>query len=440
MTQYRLQCQHPDCKAVYDDTDSYRLFCDNELNHKHGPALLRPVYDDTHLRVDLNLPGILKFRNWLPIGDANLSSTGVSLGAPLTYKSYALADYLGLNHLHISFSGYWPQRGANLVTRSFKEFESQASVLRYIDTSQKKTLPPMIIASAGNTANSFALLSHHLQIPIVLVVPERGLDNLILPFQTSPKLICVNGDYSDAIELAGALSKRLNLIQDGGVRNVARRSGMGTVMLNAVANPVEGTSRLFKHYFQAVGSASGALGAWEASELLRKDGRFGDTITTIHLAQNEPFTPIVDAVNAGSDTLLDCDDETARTRIAAVTASVLTNRNPPYSFAGGIHDMLKATDGTAWGISNEELYQASRIFNALEGIDIGPAGAVATAALIKAIVSEAVQPNDDILLHITGGGRAIQSIDGNAHHIQPSIRVNPDQVDEAMNVIEGDIR
>ena len=74
-------------------------------------------------------------------------------------------------------------------------------------------------------------------------------------------------------------------------------------MLHAVAHPDSGSGRLFDHYFQAVGSAAGAIAAWEAVELLLKDGRFGHTSTRVHMAQNEPFTPIPDSWERRSRTL-----------------------------------------------------------------------------------------------------------------------------------------
>jgi len=52
--------------------------------------------------------------------------------------------------------------------------------------------------------------------------------------------------------------------------NVARRDGMGTVMLEAAVT----IGRAPDHYFQAVGSGTGGIAAWEASLRLKQDGRF----------------------------------------------------------------------------------------------------------------------------------------------------------------------
>ena len=180
---------------------------------------------------------------------------------------------MGLKNLYIAFSGYWPEQGANLVTRTFKEFEVQASLVCILQAGMSCPLPPLIVSSAGNTANSYSYYTHLAGLPLFLFVPESGLGNLLLPFDAHPTLILVDGDYTDAIFLAEKAAQRCGLTRDGGVLNPGRRGGMGCVLLNAVCHPKQGSQRLFDHYFQAVGSGSGAIAAWEAVQLLLADGR-----------------------------------------------------------------------------------------------------------------------------------------------------------------------
>ncbi|MEJ2116472.1 MAG: cysteate synthase [Alphaproteobacteria bacterium] len=394
MSEFKMRCQHAACGTEYSGAAGFRLSCD----HDHEPALLLPVYENTQLTVRPSAPGIFKFADWLPTNGMQLAQSRYPLGEPFCYRSYGLARRLGLKRLYIAFSGYWPERGPNLVTRTFKEFEVQCS-LAYFLTSQRKTgASPLAIASAGNTGNSFNFYAALMGFPIYLFVPETGLDNLVLPFATSPFLVAVKGDYSDAIAMADAVAKRVGFSRDGGVLNVGRRAGMATVMLNAVTHPEQGSGRLFDHYFQGVGSGSGAIAAWEAVQMLLRDGRFGSTPTKIHMAQNSPFTPIADSWESGETVIIPEND--ARDAIANVTAKVLTNRKPPYEVAGGLRDALTASKGQTWRVSNQRLFHAARLFNAEEGIDIGSASAVGVDALRQAVEAGAVNPDDAILLHI----------------------------------------
>lgn len=435
MAVYSLRCLHPDCERIYPPEPGMRLVCDGETDGSHGPALLRPVFESPRLTIRDDLPGIFRFVDWLPVDFRYLAPRRWSLGAPMSYRSERLAGHLDLANLFIAFSGWWPDRGGNLVTRTFKEFECQSTFARYLSALGDDGPMPLIIASAGNTANGFALLGAQFDIPIYLVVPVAGLGNLLLPYETEPFLIAVDGDYSEATAMADTLSRRVGLLRDGGVRNVARRSGMGTVMLNAVAAPEGGSGRMYDHYFQAVGSASGAIAAWEASELLRADGRFGDTMPRIHMAQNEPFTPIVDFWESDRSEAPVLNAASTRARIDAVSAQVLTNRTPPLTTAGGICDVLTRSRGGAWRVSNEEAFQAARLFRETEGVDAGPAASVALGALQKAIAAGKVGREDHVLLHITGGGRAKQLVSNEVQPIPPRITVGPDEIDKAAAAI-----
>lgn len=414
------------------------MCCDGEVNGIHPPALLRAIYESRELYVREVLPGIFPFVDWLPVGDKYFRLPGRELGQPLSYKSCGLARRLGLRNLHIAFSGYWPERGANLVTRSFKEFEVQASICRFLASCPEGEIPPLIVASAGNTGNAYNFMTSLLGLPLYLVVPESALEHLRLPIQASARVVAVQGDYTDSIRVAEQLKPMLRAQTDGGIRNVGRRAGMGVVYLNAVLHPSQGTHRLFDHYFQAIGSGSGAIGTWEAVENLLRDGRFGNTRTRIHVAQNEPFTPVPDAWEQHSVDLIHYGTLETSIRVASVTASVLANRTPAYSVSGGIRDVLAASDGMAWKVTNVELFEAAQLFRETEGVDIAPAGAVATGALVKAACTGAIGPDDAVLLHITAGGFEIPWTEETIYTARPIARVKPNETESAFVIIHSD--
>jgi cysteate synthase len=184
-------------------------------------------------------------------------------------------------------------------------------------------------------------------------------------------------------------------------QNVARRDGMGIVMLAAAVK----MKKVPRHYFQAVGSGTGGIAAWEAAIRLTGDGRFGRQLPRLHLAQNIPFIPIVNAWNDGRREIIPAKDmPDARNCIGKLHAQVLSNRNPPYGIKGGVFDALTATGGRMYGISTENAITARKIFEDAEGIDIVPAACFAVAALIEAVKNKHVASDEPILLNITGGG------------------------------------
>jgi cysteate synthase len=168
---------------------------------------------------------------------------------------------------------------------------------------------------------------------------------------------------------------------------------------------VEAAGEIPDHYFQAVGSGTGAIAAWEMNLRLLEDGRFGSRKMKLHLSQNAPFTPMTDAWEAGSRALAAESIPEARSRSQAMRAQVLGNRNPPYSITGGLYDALCDTDGFMYRVTNEEARSAGILFEESEGCDIDPAAEVAVASLLDAARGGRIRPQDAVLLNITGGGR-----------------------------------
>jgi cysteate synthase len=355
-------------------------------------SLLRAEYADTRL-VIRDTPGIFRFSSWLPICGKLPTSAG-----PVSYRSEALARELGLPGLYISFSGYWPERGGAVTTCSFKELEALPTVVR----ARENTKRTLVIASAGNTARAFLQVSAMTGVPVVVVVPEKAVMRL---WTTVPAdnacVITVKGDYTDAIRFSREVCSLPGFIEEGGAKNVARRDGMGTVMLDAATT----IGRMPDSYFQAIGSGTGGIAAWEAALRLRNDGRFGTALPALHLSQNLPFVPMVSAWNDRRRELVpEKDMPDAPAAISRVFSDVLTNREPPYAVPGGVFDALSATDGRMYAVSNDEARAAGRLFTALEGIDLDPAAAVCTASLIQACGSGSIDRNRTIVLNITGGG------------------------------------
>ncbi|GAB4241817.1 MAG: cysteate synthase [Elainellaceae cyanobacterium] len=413
---YTLRCAL--CGADYQP-DPFRLHCDRE----HEPSLLRAIYRNKRLDVNKNLPGLFQFIDWLPT-EQHLEG----VGKPVTYESHYLAKYLGLKHLFISFNGYWPERGANLLTCSFKELEAPL-VLSRIPEHHPQTL---VIASAGNTGRAFANVCSQEQRPLYLVVPEQNQSAIWShgSFHPLVKLIVVSGggDYTDAIALGRFISQMSQFFPEGGAANVARRDGMGLTVLDAAVT----LGRIPDHYFQAIGSGTGGIAAWEANLRLLEDGRFGTQRMRLHLAQNSPFTPIVDAWKARSHHLPAIAEELARQQIESVSAKVLTNRQPAYSIAGGLYEALIETNGELYPVTNAESERARILFEELEGIDIGPAAGVATAALMQAVKVGNIPQQDYILLNITSGGFKRMQQDYSLQTLEPSFVFSPQEITPAV--------
>ena len=360
-----------------------------------APSLVRAVYDNKRFNPREDQDGIYRYADWMPIKRTLRKSC-----APVTYKSKGLAQFLGLENLYITFSGWNPRIGAKMRTCSFKETEAY-SVLARMDAREKRIL---VVQSAGNTARAFAQVCSDNRISIVICVPEDSLHDLWFrrPLRSCVKLIAVphGCDYYDAITLGEKLASDSRFMLEGGAKNVARRDGMGTTVLSCV----EKMGRIPDAYFQAVGSGTGAIATWENACRLAEDGRFGENRMRVYVAQNDPFTLMYDSWKAGSRALVDLDPQKGRHEAEVVLASVLSNRKPPYSLAGGLYDTLKASGGDFYLASNNDIIYWLLQFRNREGYDLLPASCVAVTALAKAVREGTVKKDEYIMLNCTGGG------------------------------------
>lgn len=360
-----------------------------------SPSLVRAVYENTKFTPREDLKGLYRYAEWLPIVRTLRHSH-----APVTYKSKGLASVLGMENLYITFSGYCPRIGARMETCSFKETEAYSVCARL----PKKNKRILVVQSAGNTARAFAKVCSDNNIPIVICVPLDNFSDLWFKKKLSScvKIIATPSgtDYFDAITLGDKLCKDPRYMAEGGAKNVARRDGMGTTLLSAV----EVIGRIPDAYFQAVGSGTGAIAAWENAARLAADGRFGENKMRIYASQNAPFTIMYDSWKAHSRELVPMTPEEGRQKAEVILGKVLSNRKPPYSLAGGLFDVLEKSGGDMFKVSNDKIVSWVVKYFSLEGYDLFPASACAVSSLQQALDAGIVKHDETVMLNVTGGG------------------------------------
>lgn len=380
------------------------------------PSLVRAEYENRQFNPREDLDGLYRYADWLPIKRTLKGSF-----PPVTYRSEGLAGELGLENLYITFSGYWPDKGARMATCSFKETEAYSVCGRLAENNERI----LVVASAGNTARAFAKVCSDNGIPLLISIPEDNIDAL---WFTEPLNDCVKimaapkgSDYYDAIALADKVCSDPHFMAEGGAKNVARRDGMGTTLLSAV----ETIGRIPDAYFQAIGSGTGAIAAWENNLRLISDGRFGTHRMRLYPSQNSPFTVMYDSWKLHSRTLVEFPPDKARKAAEEIKAKVLSNRKPPYTLAGGLFDAMDDAGGDIFKVTNDELDLWKEKFLQLEGIDIHNAAAVAVASLAQAAAEGKVRKDEVIMLNITGGGEQLAKSEHDVVYAEPHLVLDP---------------
>jgi len=77
-----------------------------------------------------------------------------------------------------------------------------------------------------------------------------------------------------------------------------------------------------------------------------------------------------------------------------------------------------------YGITNDELDIAAKLFKETEGVDIVPEAAVALASLQKAIENKIIGVKDPVLINITGGGIERLKEDQELYSVTPVLTVD----------------
>lgn len=408
-TQYTLHC----CADGHRFEDQGWTLADSACS---CPSLVRAEYENKEFNPREDLDGLYRYADWLPINRTLKGSC-----PPVTYKSEALAKELSLENLYITFSGYWPKIGAAMATCSFKETEAYSVCGRLTPDNDKV----LVVASAGNTARAFAKVCSDNDIPLLISIPEDNMDALWFsaPLNDCVKIIAApkGSDYYDAIALADKVCTDPHFMAEGGAKNVARRDGMGTTLLSAV----EVIGRIPDAYFQAIGSGTGAIAAWENNLRLIEDGRFGTHRMRLYPSQNAPFTVIYDSWKLRSRALVELTPDDARKAAEEIKAKVLSNRKPPYSLAGGLYDAMQDAGGDIFKVTNEDLDVWKEKFQQLEGIDIHNASAVAVASLAQAVADGKVKKDEVIMLNITGGGEQLAKAEQDVVYAKPHLVLDP---------------
>ncbi len=381
-----------------------------------SPSLVRAVYANRKFTPRSDLRGLYRYAEWMPLQRVLKHSH-----APVTYHSKGLGKFLGLDNLYITFSGWCPKVGAQMATCSFKETEAY-SVLGRMSRKEKRIL---VVQSAGNTARAFAQVCSDNEIPIVICIPEDSQHDLWFTrkLHSCVKLVAAphGCDYYDAITLGEKLCQDGRYIAEGGAKNVARRDGMGTTLLSAV----ETIGRIPDAYFQAVGSGTGAIAAWENNLRLIEDGRFGSNKMKIFVAQNAPFALIYDSWKAGTRQMAAMTPEEGRHQAEIILAKVLSNRKPPYGIAGGLFDAMSDSKGDAFLVSNDAVMYWILMYRNLEGYDLLPAAATAVGALAAAVREGKVGKQDVVMLNATGGG-SLGAMSKGFSFKEPDLVLSPD--------------
>ena len=116
--------------------------------------------------------------------------------------------------------------------------------------------------------------------------------------------------------------------------------------------------------------------------------------TLVHAVQPRGCPTVVEAFEQGTDEISPVE---STTRISGLAV--------PFDIDAGLAlKHLRENGGHAFGVEDEEVYEAQAMMLAREGIYCEPAGAAALAGLRRAVTQEMIRPEETVVCPVTGHG------------------------------------
>ena len=201
--------------------------------------------------------------------------------------------------------------------------------------------------------------------------------------------------FVEAFAAAGEFGERHGLHSERGFFNPGRHEGLKMAWLEAV----DQVSRPIDWYVQAVSSAMGVYGVFNAARQLQQLGKGAD-LPRLMCVQQESCAPMVAAWEAGSDRIRP-EDIVARPE--GIAEAIL--RGDPTRVYPHVRRIVLESGGNILAVSEDEIREAQRLVEELEGISICFSAATALAGLIRQRQAGAIEFEETVLVNLTGGTR-----------------------------------
>ncbi|MEE2821589.1 MAG: threonine synthase [Acidobacteriota bacterium] len=391
-----LQCKH--CGKEYPPDRSFVcLEC-------FGP--LEVTYDYAAIQTDISpivfsqrAQNLWRYRELLPLEGDPIQ--GFNSGYTPLVKAKRLAKYLNVKELYLK------DDSVNHPTLSYKDRVVPIALSRGAELGYTV----FSCASTGNLASSVAAHCARAGFPCLLFIPHDIESAKITgSLLYKPHIIALEGNYDDVNRLCAEIGDHY---------------GWGFVNVNLRPYYTEGAKTMGYEIAEQLGwklpdhmvlpTAGGTLLPKVAKafrELIDLDWVEGQC--RIHSAQAAGCAPIIRALHDGHDAIEPVKPDTLAKSIAI--------GNP----ADGPYVLQAVRDSGGWGESatDPEILEAVELLAKMEGIFTEPAGGTTLAATIKLIHQKRIDPNDTIVVAITGNGYKTLDVFESQRHVDVTLRPN----------------
>ena len=358
---------------------------------KHGDdGILDVMYDYDAIRAEFSPAalahtptdaGIWRYKPLLPVApDAPVPPLHVGW-TPL-YAAPRLAEPLGLRHVWVKDDGVNP-------TASFKDRASAMAVVK----AQEAGAQIVTTASTGNAAAALAGLAASVGLQAVIFVPKTAPPAKIAQHLIyGARVLLVDGTYDDAFELTLKVAREFGWYN----RNTAYNPYMSEGKKTAAYEICEQLAwRAPDRVFVPVGDGCIIGGMHKGFRDLLALGWI-DAMPKIMGIQAAGSSALVDAWERGLQGW-EMTPQPAETIADSISAGLPRDRNKALA-------AVRETGGAYLRVSDQEILDAIPVIARNTGVFSEPAAAAAYAGLVKAVEKGLVDPDERIVVLLTGSG------------------------------------
>jgi threonine synthase len=322
-----------------------------------------------------------RYREFLPLVASDEPVTLGEGGTPLL-RALRLAARLGLANI-------WVKDEAPNPTGSFKARGLSAAVTR----AALAGATGFVLPTAGNAGVAAAAYGARAGLPVLVFAPKTTPRPLLGQMAAyGAEVVTVDGHIGDCGKLARAHAAKTGSFDLSTLREPYRIEGKKTLGLE-IAEQLGW--RLPAAIIYPTGGGTGLIGMWKAFQELAAAGWVPGPPPRLFSVQSTGCAPVVRAFDEGKDTCEPWQDPW----------TVAAGLRVPGPLGGALMlKAIRATQGGAVAVTDQELGDAGHMLSSLEGVDACPEGGAAVAAVVKLVERGIIARDDEVVLFNTGAG------------------------------------
>jgi threonine synthase len=374
-----LEC--PQCGRRYeaDQLQTICLVCDSPLLSRYDLDQLKKTF--TPEIASQRQRGMWRWAELLPVREADHRLTLGEGDTPLIPAVHLSAD--------LDLPALWIKDESSNPTGTFKARGLAAAVARALELGVRD----FVIPTAGNAGGALAAYAARARVPAHVIMPKDAPQaNQVEVKAFGADLILVDGSISDAGKRAADLASEHGWFNVSTFKEPYRVEGKKTMGLELAE---EMKWDLPDVIFYPTGGGTGLVGMWKAFSELECLGWIGDRRPRMVSVQAAGCAPIVRAFQTQAE----------RAEIWQNATTLATGLRVPGPYADRlILACLRASNGTALAVTDEEILSAQDEMARREGILAAPEGAACLAGLRRLLKQNWIRRDERVVLFNTGSG------------------------------------